>query len=208
MGMADYPTIDPRAFGGVYNVPNAIRRLPVDLLRTALVTRRPDLTKQAMVDYRASVEAPGFTPAQLLPQRLMFQQHKSAEVEGVNRPGDRPWNASAESFTRAVQSVPGISASLLTVARTPERVPTYDEARAANARGAQAMPIPEVAPIPEGIMLRTRPLRERVAPPMQAYGDELADAQNRAAAEAAFRSTNAMRSIALAQAEMRRRLGR
>lgn len=209
--MADYATIDPRAFGRTYAVPHQIRRLPVDLLRSALATRDPQAVGRATEQYRQAVTDPNFTSPRVLPQRMMFQQHKSQYAGGISRPGTRDPLSSATTVTRALaptvldgsmQSMRGLSATPVVAMRVPERVPTYAEAAAADARGGSALPIPAVAPIPKS-MLRTRPMHQYIEPPLQAYGDDLAEAQNRAAAEAAFRAGNAMRSVEEAKARVR-----
>lgn len=214
--MADYPVIDPRAFGHTNSIPNAVGRLPVNLLRTALVTRQPETSAAAMANYRAGMEQGEFSPPMNLPQRMMFQQHKMSQNGGISRPNDRAALSSALSLSAALApttvssttpALRGLSAVTTVSLRTPEQVPTYNEARAAAARGAQAFPQPEVGLPPEGILLRTRPLRQPIAPPMQAYGDALAESQQLRAAEAAFRTSNAMRSVATTQANIRRILG-
>lgn len=214
--MADYPTIDPRPFGRTYSAPNAITRLPVDLLRTALVTRRPEQTAEAMSQYRQAVTAPEYVPPMNLPQRMLFQQHKSAYNGGIHRPGQREAISSAATLSRALQptmvdgtmhGVRGLSAVPTVALRRPERVPTYAEAVAANARGAQAFPQPEVAPPPGNLGVRVRPVRQPIAPPLQAFGDSLAEAQQMRAAEAAFRTSNAMRSVEATRESFRKILG-
>lgn len=78
--MSGYATIDPRAFGTAYQAPEAIRRLPVQLLRVAQVTRNPGKTALAMEAYQQVAQAEQFAGAMLMPQRLMFQQHKTSVV--------------------------------------------------------------------------------------------------------------------------------
>ncbi len=175
--MGSYTPVDPRAFGQVYPVPGAIRRLPVDLLRTALVTRQPQRTAAAAEEYRAVMEQPTYSPPVNMPQRLMFQQHKSALKSGVSRGDKRPAYSSADAYSAAVHptmltgSLPrdlaGLSAVPALALRVPERVPTFTEAAAARARGGDALPIPEVdfAPVPLGIPVRVRPIEQRIGPP-------------------------------------------
>ena len=213
--MADYPAIDPRTFGTTHTVPTAVARLPVDLLRTALVTRQPALTQRAMEQYRQNVTAADYAAPMNLPQRMLFQQHKS-NAGGIHRGDHRTALSSALSLSAAMRpttvtggrpGIHGLSAVSTLSLRVPEQVPTYSEAQAANSRGAQAFPVPEVNTAPEGIAARVRPLRQPIAPPLQAYGDALEENQQMRAAEQAFRTTQAMRSVATAREGIRKLLG-
>lgn len=210
--MAEYPTIDPRAFGHTYSLPQAVTRLPVNLLRTSLVTRQPEKTAVAMQQYRDAMGAPSFVANQILPQRMMFQQHKKSPEGGVNRPDYRAPLSSALTLSAAMApttvsgGMRGLSAVSTVSLRTPERVPTYDMAAAAAQRGSQAFPQPEVSSMPTGIVPRVRPLRQPIAPPLQAYGDALQESQQMRAAEQVFRTSNAMRSISTAREGIRKLL--
>lgn len=208
--MAAYPTVNPRAFGTTIAVPRAIARLPYDLLRTSLVTRDPAAVKTAMQEYREAMAAENFQPATTLPQRMMWQQNK---VGGgaIHRGDPREALSSASTLMAAASSrgamVPGLSAVGTVQMRMPERVPTYSEAAAAAARGAQAFPQPEIGPAPAGLPVRVRPDRQRIAPPMEAFGEEQRASQQHAAAQAAYGATRALQAVELAKQSLRARLG-
>ena len=219
-----YPTFDPRFFGTAYPMPEAIKRLPVDLLRKSLVTRDPEASARAMQDFRQGMQATEFVHTANLPQRMLFQQHKSEERGGTSRPDHRAARSSAEGYSAAIRP-PAVAkaadldrasglrgfgdvSSVASVSlRRPERVPTYTESAAARARGSDALPVPELRTSVPGMGVRVRPVHQPSAPSPQAFGDQLADAQAQSAARTAFAKTNAMQAAQLARMAILKRAG-
>jgi len=203
--MADYPTFSPKAFGTSYLLPPAVSRLPVDLLRTALVTRDPEKIKTAMMQFRSTMasEQPYSAPTNL-PQRMWFQQHKKSPQGGINRPDYRDAISSAMSFTSATvpttvsgdrSGVSGLSAVSTLSLRKPERVPTYAEAAAVAARGGMSFPSPETnTPMPSGARVRVRPVRQPISAPEVTRELPPALAQAQGAAQRAAAASEALRS--------------
>jgi len=85
-----------------FPVPTAVRKLPLNLQRTALVTQRPDLTARAIQEWQQYMA--GKPQPQMLPQALMFQQWKRGPG-GATRGSFKRWDQSAESVMRAMQHV-------------------------------------------------------------------------------------------------------
>lgn len=170
-----------------------------------------------MSKYREAMDAPEYSAPMNLPQRMLFQQHKN-DTGGVSRGGPRVALSSAMTLSAALMptmiqgrtsgGVAGLSAVSTVALRVPERVPTYSEAQAASARGAQAFPQPQRTLALPGAPVRTRPFRQPNMPPFEAFGDSLAEHRSMEAADEAMRATNAMRSVALTKSRIRTILGR
>ena len=205
--MSGYATIDPRAFGTAYQAPEAIRRLPVQLLRVAQVTRNPGKTALAMAAYQQVAQAEQFAGAMLMPQRLMFQQHKQGP-DGVSRPDTRGALTSAVSVSQALLPTRISAGTTVTAMRVPPGVPVYPQATAAAARG-NTLPRVEYAPVPAALLAspRVRPTSQPTSAPPEAYGVAARAVEQSRAMERAADTAQAMASVAAIRAGVRQRIG-
>lgn len=157
-----------RPKGAAFVPPAEISRLPVSLLRTALVTRDPAATAQGIVEYRERMAAGDeWEPPLVLPQRVMFQQWKSdLQTDGASRPEHKDWLRSAESIAAGARAS-GVPNS--TVQRVKPAPYTYEQALAARQYGGQ-FPEPPRDVVPAPVISRDLPARGRfLEPPPEAY---------------------------------------
>jgi hypothetical protein len=204
-----YPTVNPFSFGTSYHVPDAVTRLPFDMMRTSMVTRDPGKMAMAVSAYRAQQEAQDFTGAMLLPQRMMFQQHKRLDA-GTVRGGMR--QALSSAATLSASTVPTtVTGRTLQTMRVPAGTPTYAMAVAARANGGNAFPRPEFAPLPPGVTVaatpRVRPMTQPVLPPYDAYGRAAEQMEQSVSLSKSQDSRGAMLAIAGIRESYRRLIG-
>lgn len=119
--------------------PRAIRRLPLNSMRDALVTRDPSRAAKAMEEYYRYMS--GAEMPALLPQRMAFQQHKTPQYGGVGHDsafGD--WLTSTQSWAALVsQYTHGVPNR---IAHIQPPAPRYPIHAAAATRGMNMMPQP------------------------------------------------------------------
>lgn len=181
--------------GTAFNVPPQISRLPVSLLRTALVTREPELTARGVQVFRRDM-AEDRDPPPMLPQRMMFQQWKTDLMQdGLNRGGFREPLSSAESFARVSGAIENLQP------RVKQRAPVYEEVRAAAERGAYHFPESPTLEEPPYVLSRDLPDEgPRDAPPSDAYIATQRAVEARGAGQRAGACSRAMTSAAAARA--------
>lgn len=160
-----------RPKGNPFVAPRAIRRLPLNSMRNALVTRDParaGKAAEAYYRYMNGAEMPA-----LLPQRMAFQQHKTPQYGGVGHDstfGD--WLTSTQSWASLVsQYTHGVPNR---VARKVGPYPRYDIHQAAATRGANMMPQPpqHMTPVVARSVRQndaTSTMRGRADPPPNAW---------------------------------------
>ena len=155
-----------RPKGAAFVPPVEVSRLPLNLRRTSLVTRQPDLAAQGAADYYERLDGARPSPT-LLPQRAQFQQWKSNMLtDGANRPKHAPWDRSATLIGRAFEAS-GVPQS--TVHRVKPPPVTYEAARAALDYGGSFPEPPEDLDPPE-IVTRDAPAYGRpLLPPPDAF---------------------------------------
>jgi|694.fasta_scaffold21441_11 hypothetical protein len=158
-----------RPKGAAFVPPAAISRLPLSLLRTALVTRDPAVTAAGIEDYqRRMAEGEDYEPPTLLPQRVLFQQWKSDLLtDDANRPEHQNYLRSAELINEGFKASHVPNSTSRRVKPPPV---TYDMAMAARARGSEYLPEPPEDLEPPEIVTRAAPAWGRpTEPPPEAY---------------------------------------
>lgn len=181
--------------GAAFNVPPQISRLPLSLLRTALVTRQPDAAARGVVAFQRDM-ADDRDPPPMLPQRMAFQQWKTnLQQDGLNRGGFRDPLSSAESFSRVSGALDNLQP------RIKQRAPVYDEVRAAAERGAYHFPESPSLEEPPYVLSRDLPDEgPRDAPPTDAYIATQRAVEARGAGRRAGACSRAVTSAAAARA--------
>lgn len=155
-----------RPKGLPFTPPPQISRLPMSLLRSALVTRQPAETQAGIMEYRARM-AEEREPPTLMPQRSLFQQWKSnLQTDGRNRPEHARFDRSAESIVGAMRAS-GVPNS--TVHRVQPPPVTFEMADAARRYGGEFPEPPRDLDPPE-IVTRDAPAHGRpLFPPPEAF---------------------------------------
>lgn len=155
-----------RPKGLPFTPPPQISRLPMSLLRSALVTRRPAEVQEGIVEYRERMDEER-EPPMLMPQRAMFQQWKSdLQTDGRNRPAHKDWSRSVESITGAMRAS-GVPNS--TVHRVQPPPVTFEMADAARRYGGEFSEPPQDLEPPQ-IVTRDVPAHGRpLFPPPEAF---------------------------------------
>jgi hypothetical protein len=198
-----YPVFNPRGhFGSAFTPPQAIQRLPVDLLRTSLTTRDPRRFAGAVEQFRSNATTQDFQPAMILPQGMALEMHKRGPG-GIARGERTPATASAMGYASAMrQSGSGLREIRQT--NVPGGVQqTYE--MAAVKGGSNAMSQPAVDYPPEQVATpRVRPLRQPISAPLEAYGTAVRRMEQEAASYKAVDSGRAMREVAQMQDAQRR----
>ena len=198
-----YPVFNPRGhFGSAFTPPQAIARLPVDLLRTSLTTRDPRRMAGAIEQFQRNVEAPDFQPAMIIPQGMAMQQHKRGPG-GTMRGEHTPATMAAQGYARVMRSASGLQEIRQT--NVPGGVQqTYEMAAMKRGSGEMSQPVVGVMP-QEPVTPRVRPLRQPIAAPLEAYGTAVRRMEQEAASYKAVDSGRAMREVAQMQAAQHRR---
>lgn len=134
--------------GAAFIPPPQISRLPISLLRTALITRAPELSALGADEYYERMDqGEDYEPPVMMPQKLLFQGHKQdIQTDGRNRPLKRAWLSSVDSVNRMVKAshVPHS-----TVQRTVQPKMTFEQARAARRYGGEFPEPPrDLEPLP------------------------------------------------------------
>lgn len=155
-----------RPKGAAFVPPVEVSRLPINLRRTSLVTRQPDLAGEAADDYLDRLEHDRPLPT-VLPQRALFQGWKSNMLtDGASRPEHAPWDRSATLIGRAF-AASGVPNS--TVHRVKPPPVTFEMAQAALEYGGQFPEPPQDLEPPE-IVTRDLPAYGRpLLPPPDAF---------------------------------------
>jgi hypothetical protein len=185
-----------------FRPPPAIRRLPINLLRTNLVTRAPHKTQSAMEQYFAYMGGAPMPP--LMPQRMLFQQWKKLPG-GMNRGGYADFTRSATSVSRAMHAshVPNSTVHRVTQPQT------YDKVMAAMSRGGAMMPQPVTDHgLPPIARTEPRGLRYRLEPPPEAFIAAVQGAQQLHGQDRASACNRAMQQAAGVRARMVRMVRR
>lgn len=191
-----------RPKGAAFVPPPQISRLPMSLLRTALVTRQPEQTAQGVVEYQRRMEVgEDYEPPMMLPQRTMFQQWKSdLQTDGANRPEHKDPLRSAMSIAMMAKAsgVPGS-----TVHRVEGPPVTYEMARAARDRGSEILSEPTDHE-PPYVVTRDVPAYGRpLEPPPEVFVRAAEITGERVAVDRANNFQRAMISAARASARLR-----
>jgi hypothetical protein len=200
-----YPAFGMRtaAFGSGFRPPTAIRHLPVDLLRTSLVTRDPAATAAAIDAFRQQGMAPNFVPTQILPQAMLFQQNKR-DPGGATRGPLRDPRTSPQGLVSALDAV-ARQGAVFNGRPAPAGV-QQSMWHAARDRGGQIMSQPTVGPrTPD--MSRVRPIIQPIDAPPDAYGIAQGRMQQAVAASKATDAASALATVAHTKASYRRMLG-
>lgn len=186
------PFLKPR--GVPFVPPPQIRRLPLSLMRTALVTRQPELVQEGVEQYQRLM-AEDRERAPMLPQRMLFQQWKSdLSEDGLNRPGFRRATSSVESYVRVSGAIENLQP------RVKQPTMTYDEAVAAAARGALHFPQSPELHEPAPVISRDVPEHgKRDMPPPSAYAATHVAVEVRAAGQRVNATSRALQSAAAAR---------
>lgn len=119
--------------------PTAIQRLPFNLLRDDSDPRRR-ARMQAAVEHYQQLMSGERQPAQLMPQRMLFQMHKT----NPNDPnfGHQPWDNSALSYYRLVHGFRAGVPTQIARALPPGPQVITQATQAAAQRGGARMPQP------------------------------------------------------------------
>ncbi len=192
-----------RPKGAAFVPPAAISRLPVSLLRTALVTRDPAATQAGIVEYQQRMlQGEDYEPPTMLPQRVLFQQWKSDLLtDDANRPEHQNYLRSAELIEEGFKA----SAVPYSTSRRVKPPPvSYDMAAAARSRGAEYLPQPPEDLTPPQIVTRAAPAWGRpTEPPPEAYETAAIVTGQRAEAQRQGACQRALSEAAAVQARAR-----
>jgi hypothetical protein len=201
-----YPTFGTHteAFGSSFRAPETVRHLPVDLLRTSLVTRDPAAVAAAINQFQSQGVAQSFAPMRFFPQAMLFQQNKRNLGGGTARGEMRDPRSSPQSAQAAMH---GAQATAQQYMGRPAPVGVELSMRdAAVQRGSQIMSQPAVGP--RGVdMARVRPIIQPIDAPPQAYGIAQGRMEQAVAASAATNAAAALQSVAQTRSVYRRIMG-
>ena len=183
-----------------FTPPTNISRLPVALLRTALVTRSPELVEQAIQDYQSGADAPV-----MLPQRLQWQHHKSdLQTDGSNRPMHKDAHSSIDSLLALGEHVSGVNTR---IARVSHPQPTYEMAAAARDRSGE-FPQPPQGP-PDPVISRDVPAGGRkMMPPPNAFVTAFEVSAQRAGIQRASKTQRALFEVSQTQMRVNKPTGK
>lgn len=142
------------------NLPVAVQRLPLTLLRTSRVSRDPREMAEGIQRYERYMEGEPMPP--MLPQRMAFQQHK--RMGGGLAPGDmRAWWSSAQTLLAAQEE------SRRAAAVAPIQRPVRRESLALRAQRMGLVSLPQPGARPSQVpAIARRPIDQPSSPPAEA----------------------------------------
>lgn len=147
--------------------------LPLNLLRTSLVTRQPDLTAQAAAQYFAQRRGEAQPPV-YLPQSMAFGHwNRQQGPSGVSQGELPPATASAVGLMTAMRS-----SGVARVPRVMSPAPQMTMAQAAAARGSHTIPQPNTDYGQTPVSRRFPDPPPVDAPPPQAFAESIALVQS------------------------------
>ncbi len=189
-----------------FSPPVGIRRLPFNLKRDSLVTRRPDLVQAAFAAYQRHMSENVPMPV-LMPQPMAMQQWKT-DPDGHRKDwysSAVSWHALVSGYTHGVPN---------TLARKLPRYPSYAELLAARLRGAEILPQPATQPSAPIISRSTRSNRPtatfegRWEPPPAAIRQAHQEMHARRRANMKMRYSAALNEVGATIAQTRSIVGR